>query len=73
MTSPDESNKIGDLEVQLAHQTKLLDELNEIVRAQWTEIDKLTRSVTLLADRLLNIEDANKKGTPGEEPPPPHY
>jgi len=73
MTSPDEHEKIGDLEVQVAHQTKLLDELNETVRAQWTEIDKLTRSVTLLADRLLNIEATSKKGTQGEEPPPPHY
>lgn len=73
MNSSNESSQIGDLEVQLAHQTKLLDELNETVRAQWTEIDKLTRSVTLLADRLLNVEAANKKGTPGEEPPPPHY
>lgn len=73
MTPPDESTRIGDLEVQVAHQTRLLDELNEIVRAQWTEIDKLTRSVTLLADRLVSIEASNKKGTPGEDPPPPHY
>ncbi|MCE7999579.1 MAG: SlyX family protein [Rhodobiaceae bacterium] len=73
MTPSDESNRIGDLEVQVAHQTRLLDELNEIVRAQWTEIDKLTRSVTLLADRLVSIEANNKKGTAGEEPPPPHY
>lgn len=73
MTPSNENSQIGDLEVQLAHQTKLLDELNETVRAQWTEIDKLTRSVTLLADRLLNVEAANKKATPGEEPPPPHY
>ncbi|WOF74851.1 SlyX family protein [Parvibaculaceae bacterium PLY_AMNH_Bact1] len=73
MTSSNEQEKIGDLEVQVAHQTKILDELNETVRAQWTEIDKLTRSVTLLAERLLNIEASNKKGTPGDEPPPPHY
>lgn len=73
MTSSDEPEKIGDLEVQLAHQTKLLDDLNETVRAQWTEIDKLTRSLTLLADRVLNIEASSKKGIPGEEPPPPHY
>ena len=73
MTSSDEPEKIGDLEVQIAHQTKLLDDLNETVRAQWTEIDKLTRSLTLLADRVLNIEASSKKGIPGEEPPPPHY
>lgn len=73
MTSSNDRETISNLEVQVAHQTKLLDELNETVRAQWTEIDKLTRSVTLLADRLLNIEMASKKGMPGEEPPPPHY
>ncbi len=73
MTSSEQNQTIADLEIQVAHQTKLLDELNEIVRKQWDEIDKLTRSVTHLADRLLNIEEANKKGTPSEEPPPPHY
>ncbi len=73
MPSSNDANKLADLEVQLAHQTKHLDELNEIVRTQWAEIDKLTRSVTHLAERLLNIEAASKKGAPGEEPPPPHY
>ena len=73
MSSPENSEKLADLEIQLSHQAKHLEELNEIVRAQWAEIDKLTRSVTLLADRLVNVEDEGKKGTPGEEPPPPHY
>ncbi len=73
MTSPENNEKLADLEIQLAHQAKHLEELNEIVRTQWAEIDKLTRSVTLLADRLVNVEDEGKKGAPGEEPPPPHY
>jgi len=73
MSSPENSEKLANLEIQLAHQAKHLDELNEIVRAQWTEIDKLTRSVTLLSDRLRNVEDEGKKSEPGQEPPPPHY
>jgi SlyX protein len=73
MSSSENNEKLADLEIQLAHQSKLLEELNEIVRAQWAEIDKLTRSVTVLANRLVNVEDEGKKGTPGDEPPPPHY
>ncbi len=73
MTSSEKDERLADLEMQVAHQTKLLDELNETVREQWTEIDKLTKSVTLLVDRIQNIEATSKKGPPGEEPPPPHY
>mgnify|MGYP005838618213 CR=1 FL=1 len=68
-----DAERIADLEVQIAHQAKILDELNEIVRAQWAEIDKLTRTATHLADRLLTVEEGARKSGPGNEPPPPHY
>jgi SlyX protein len=73
MTTSSDQKTIADLEVQLAHQAKLLEELNEIVRNQWDEIDKLTRSVTHIAERLMGMEVSADKGRAGDEPPPPHY
>ncbi len=73
MTEPDKSSSIADMEVQMAHQARQLDELNETVRAQWDEIDKLTRSVTHIAERLLGVEGGEQKNRPGEDPAPPHY
>jgi len=73
MTGSDQNRAIADLEVQMAHQAKQLDELNEIVRKQWDEIDRLTRSLTHVAERLLGIETGDQKNQPGEDPAPPHY
>jgi len=73
MSTQDKPSTVADLEVQLAHQAKLLEELNETVRKQWDEIDKLTRSVTHIAERLMGMEVSADKGRAGDEPPPPHY
>ena len=70
--SPDEE-RIADLEIQVAHQARQLDDLNEIVERQWREIEKLTRSVSRLVERLQALEVSAESGPPGEEPPPPHY
>lgn len=71
--SKSHEDRIADLEVQLAHQAMTIEELNEMVKKQWAEIDKLTRTATFLADRLHTVEDGARKTSPGEEPPPPHY
>jgi len=73
MKTTGDHDTIADLEVQLAHQAKLLEELNDIVRSQWDEIDKLSRSVTHLAERLMGMEASTEKSRTGDEPPPPHY
>ena len=73
MTDTSDDERIADLEIQLAHQTRQLDELNEIVDRQWREIEKLTRSVNKLVERLQSVEANIESGPPGEEPPPPHY
>ncbi|MBG53306.1 MAG: SlyX family protein [Alphaproteobacteria bacterium] len=74
MTSPSSTeDRIADLEVQLAHHAHIIDELHEMVKKQWAEIDKLTRTATFLADRLHTVEDGARKTSPGDEPPPPHY
>lgn len=58
-----------DLEVRIAHQEKMLAELNEIVTDQWRRIDLLERQVRQLREEMRNMAPPRE----GEEPPPPHY
>ncbi len=56
-----------DFEMRLMHQEKLLEQLNEIVTEQQTQLERLRREVARLKDQLAQgaSEDVNE--------PPPHY
>ncbi|HLZ67927.1 MAG TPA: SlyX family protein [Aliidongia sp.] len=64
--------RIDALEMRLAHQDEIIEDLNQIVIAQWKQIDLLTHRVQRLGDRLEVVKDASSLG-PQREPPPPHY
>ncbi len=64
--------RITELEVQLAHQTSTVDELNDMVAKQWHEIDRLKKQLTRLTGRLEQVEHSLPKGA-SEDAPPPHY
>jgi len=64
--------RITELEVQLAHQTATIDELNEVVAKQWQEIDWLKKQLVRLTGRLEQVEQSVPKN-PGQDQPPPHY
>ena len=61
--------RLEDLEIRLAHQEKMLAELNDIVTAQWKKIDALESQNRRLLEDFQNL-DMGQKAT---EPPPPHY
>ncbi|WP_036285484.1 SlyX family protein [Methylocystis sp. ATCC 49242] len=63
------SSRLDTLEASVAHQEKMLGELNEVVTLQWRKIDVLERLVAQLREELQNI--APQREAP--EPPPPHY
>ncbi|WP_036285549.1 SlyX family protein [Methylocystis sp. ATCC 49242] len=63
------SSRLDTLEASVAHQEKMLAELNEVVTLQWRKIDVLERLVAQLCEELQNI--APQREAP--EPPPPHY
>ena len=65
-------NRITELEVQLAHQTATVDELNDMVAKQWQEIDRLKKQMTRLIGRLESVEQSLPKGATDDQPPP-HY
>ena len=71
-TAMTDTSRLDALEIRIAHQDEVIEDLNRTVTAQWKEIDRLTREITMLSDRLASAEQAIGPD-PGEEPPPPHW
>jgi SlyX protein len=66
----DLSERIDALEMRLTYQDVTIETLNQTITAQWVEIDRLTRQVAELKQRLQEAE-SNAPGPANE--PPPHY
>jgi len=64
------SERIDALEMRLTYQDVSIETLNQTITAQWVEIDRLTRQVSELKERLQDAE-SNAPGPVNE--PPPHY
>jgi SlyX protein len=64
--------RIEALEMRIAHQDVIIEDLNTSVTAQWKQIETLTKQVDRFVDRLKSIED-NASSSGEVEPPPPHY
>lgn len=62
------SERIVDLEIQLMHQQRLLEELNELVYSQQQAIDRLSKDIHQLKEQLPSLNKSED-----EETPPPHY
>ena len=62
--------RIEALESRIAHQDRVIDDLNVTVTAQWQEIDGLKRQIARLGDQM---QDVQARVPEGPEPPPPHY
>ena len=69
MTSSETSSRLDALEATVAHQEKMLGELNEVVTSLWRKLDMLQRLVLQLREELQNVTP--QRDAP--EPPPPHY
>ena len=66
------TNRIDELEIRLAHQDQIVEELNETITRQWKEIELLSRHMAKLGERVHAVEE--NVGDPAPtEPPPPHY
>lgn len=60
------------LEVRVAYQDQVIEDLNQTVIDQWKKIDALKRQLAELLDRVTEVEDGGA-GPRAPEPPPPHY
>jgi SlyX protein len=68
-----DADRLDALEMRIVHQDETIEDLNRTVTAQWKEIDRLTREVEALTDRVATAEFNSAHGEPGDDPPPPHY
>jgi SlyX protein len=64
--------RVEALEVRVAYQDQMIEDLNQTVIDQWKKIDALRRQLNELLDRVQEVED-NAGGPSAPEPPPPHY
>ncbi|MDP8919889.1 MAG: SlyX family protein [Pseudomonadota bacterium] len=73
MTDPNPVDaRIEALEVRIAYQDQVIEDLNQTVIAQWKQIESLRRQFAEVLDRVQDVED-NAGGPAAPEPPPPHY
>ena len=64
--------RLDTLETRIAHQDRMIEDLNATITDQWKQIEALTRQVKRLDAQLQDVRDS--AGASGEqEPPPPHY
>ncbi|MBP0600384.1 SlyX family protein [Herbaspirillum sp. LeCh32-8] len=64
--------RIIDIEMKLAHQEHLVDELNQTVYRQQKKIEELELLLGALAKRFRELSDTSQDRAPANEKPP-HY
>ncbi len=65
-----DTDRIDGLEMRLAEQDRVIEDLNATVTAQWIALDALKRRMGEFMDRLT---EAESRLPGGPEKPPPHY
>ncbi|GAB4540855.1 MAG: SlyX family protein [Roseibium sp.] len=67
----DHEARLEKLEIDLAHATQTIDDLNNAVIEQGRQIDRLTRRLTSMTDQVEELMDNVLPGHQVEKPP--HY
>lgn len=62
-----------ELEEKIAHLIRAVDDLSDVVAAQQTELDRLTRRVQMLMHREAERESDTGSGVVLGDERPPHY
>ena len=64
------SDRIDALETRLTYQDEAIETLNQAITKQWLEIDRLTRRLAEMKERL---QEAESQAPDPTNEPPPHY
>ena len=67
------TDRITPLEESVAHLTRVVDELSEVIARQDREIDRLTRRLALLIEREAERGVSFGGDAPPADRPPPHW
>ena len=65
-------DRLIDLEIRIARQDDLLDELNQVIYKQQKKIDELESLCAALASQVKQLRQMSDEPSGGHEPPP-HY
>ena len=69
-SNPSLEERVDELEIRLAHQDRLIEELNEVITRQQDRMDRLVRDLRRITEALHGISGPTEGG---EDAPPPHY
>jgi SlyX protein len=61
--------RLDSLEIRMAHQDRIIAELNDVITAQWKKLDALERKVQRMGEEL----EAMDMGDMPANQKPPHY
>jgi SlyX protein len=70
MSDAETRARIEALEMRIAYQDRIIEDLNTSVTEQWKRMEDLARQIERMADRLQRVES---DAPAAQEPPPPHY
>ena len=62
-------SRLDELEIVVAHQARLLEELNEVVTRQEKQIGRLESIAEALTERFRAVEEQTMSGIPVTKPP----
>jgi len=68
----DLAKRIEDLEVRVAYQDQVIEDLNATITEQWKLIETLKRKLGRIEEELAEAEIAAREAGVSERPPP-HY
>ena len=71
MKTPEE--RLTDLEIRYTEQERLLQALDEVVRAQQDELERQAASLLRLTDKLSSVEGSQEEQRDLADEKPPHY
>lgn len=64
-----EGERLDDLEILVAHQARMLDEMSDVVARQGETISDLRRKLDVLARRFVEAEQRLRDVIPVDKPP----
>lgn len=67
--NPTKSNRLDDLEILVAHQSRMLDDLNEVIVDQGKTIAELRRKLEILSGRIEEFEAQTDRPAANQKPP----
>ena len=71
--STDPMQRVTELEIQLAHTQRVVEQLNEVVTEQSKQLDRVMRSVTRFEEKLDDFKHKIEEKRDLLDEKPPHY